>query len=564
MASTAKILSVIAIIQGLAVLALKRSIEAESWLVTIPSLHVALWTMVLTIPLLSYLLLDSHNWRRSIKPIGFSGLVFGLLGAYTGYEMGPYKAFPVDSILIIYIICIFLLSFKVSVFCRTRWLNGTNDYSMLLKFSWRHAFLGAGSLLFTGVLWLVLALWAGIFNIIGIDFFEKLFYKDWFALPVTTVSLASGILIFRQIDTLIDTLTRFFRVLLQYLLPLLAAVSAMFLLSLPFTGMSSLWGNGFGTSLVLWMNALLLFFCNAVFQGDSAPIYPSWLRKLLAIMLLSLPILSLLGAYGMWLRIDQHGWTIARFWGVITTLFLLLFSLGYGLLISRYRVTWTQHLGRVNVPMAWILCSVLVTVNSPLINPRALALESQLSRAAPSDQLKNTDWKYIHRHLGRVGDQTIDTVLSNNPQLTRDELLQLNGENNLLVSERIVLLGGLPELPTNLVTALNAHFQPSAMRLFVAKVASTPDNPERFLAANESGYNWTEIVLMIPTDKGDYIVEPLEKTCAMTEERLIKLLEVSEIESDVEQREIIRVGELILQRQHNVNSSCSNTDDLAE
>ena len=561
MSSTAKIIALIAMLQGLAVLVLKRSLEAESWLVSIPSLHVALWTVVLTVPLLTYLLLDSDNHARCFRSTAVTGLVLGLIAAYIGYEMSPFNEFPVDSIVAIYIASITIVTFKISVFCRSRWLDRTNDYVTLLRYSWRHAFIVAGSLLFTGILWVVLALWAGIFNLIGIDFFDTLFYQDWFALPLSTVAIAAGILIFRQIDTLIDTLTRFFRVLLQYLLPLLAAVAVLFLISLPFQGISSLWENGLGTSLLLWMSALLLFFTNAVFQGDRAAIYPAWILKVISLMLLSLPIISLLGAYGMWLRIDQYGWTIARFWGALTTLFLLTFSLGYGWLIAAHREAWTQYLGKVNVPMAWALTAVLLVVNSPLLNPRTLALESQLNQAEVGAQIQGTDWQYIHRYLGRPGYQEINRVADLNPQLTREELLQLDGDKELLVSDRIVILGALSKLPPQLMEALNIRFQASPLRLFVAQISPASEYPRRFIASNESGYSWLETVLVSIDESGKYTVEPLEKLCSMSEEQIIQHLEEGQITTQIEEREIISIGNFKLQRMQSQSSPCEDSNE---
>ena len=121
----------------------------------------------------------------------------------------------------------------------------------------------------------LLALWAMLFLVIDIKFFEELFSKDWFLFPVLAVAFGIGVFVFRRLTGVIDSITNLLAGLMQLLLPLVILIMALFLAALPVTGLEILWETGKGTSLLLWLNAAVLFFINSVYQtGRQAP-YPA-------------------------------------------------------------------------------------------------------------------------------------------------------------------------------------------------------------------------------------------------------------------------------------------------
>ncbi len=129
--------------------------------------------------------------------------------------------------------------------------------------------------------------------------------------------MASALSFFRKLTHIIDTITRLQQALIKFLLVLLSLVSLLFLGALPFTGLEPLWESG-GSSLILWMQALILFFVNAVYQDepDNWP-YSVWLHRFIYISIAILPVYSLISFYGLSLRIDQYGWSLSRFWAYL-------------------------------------------------------------------------------------------------------------------------------------------------------------------------------------------------------------------------------------------------------
>jgi hypothetical protein len=124
----------------------------------------------------------------------------------------------------------------------------------LFLWSWRNFLTLSLAVLFAGSFWLLLMLWAALFKAINIDFFSDLFEQRWFYYPAIALANGFGIIIFRKLTYIIDTITRLQQALIKFLLVLLSLVSLLFLGALPFTGLEPLWESG-GSSLILWMQA---------------------------------------------------------------------------------------------------------------------------------------------------------------------------------------------------------------------------------------------------------------------------------------------------------------------
>src|SRR5690606_35326088 len=97
---------------------------------------------------------------------------------------------------------------------------------------------------------------------------------------------------FRELTHVIDSVTRLLQGLIKLLLPLVLTVALIFLAALPFTGLDALWGTGNGTSLIIGLTAIILFFTNAVYQdGRGAAPYPNTVHRLVYLGLALLPLL---------------------------------------------------------------------------------------------------------------------------------------------------------------------------------------------------------------------------------------------------------------------------------
>ena len=393
----------ISLAQGLCLYLLYASVEAQRWPSKAPVYSYPLWTLAVFAPLLLLLSATRANLVATAKNTAAFCVVLTLLAVYTGWQAQPFGQFPVYSLTFAYMVTVSIASFKALMYLQQRADGAALSYPALFTHSWRNFLTGVFAAVFTLIFWLILLLWGELFLVIGIDFFDELFEKDWFIIPAASVAFGIGVLLLRKLTRIIDNITVLLRDLTKLLLPLVLGVAVIFLAALPFTGLDPLWDTGSGTALLLWLLALTLFFINAVYQdGRGAAPYPLALHRLVYLAVCATPALSALACYGLLLRIQQYGWSIERCWAFVIWLVLSLFSLGYVLSIARRRDAWTHGLARVNVAMGLVVLGIALAANTPLLDLRRISLASQQGRVDSGEiELADFDFWYARHYLAR-------------------------------------------------------------------------------------------------------------------------------------------------------------------
>ncbi len=402
---------VVAFAQGLALLLLWRAMTHEVWPSQTPALNVPLWTVAITAPTLFLLTLEAGNLKRAALFVGAFCAALALLGAYIGWQASPIGAFPTGPLIATFMLTMLVACFKGAMYLQQIAARETIRYPALFQRSWRNFLVFGLSWTLTVGVALVLALWGALFAVIGIDFFQELFRRDWFLFPVLAAAFGLGVFIFRRLTRVIDGVTSLLEGLMRLLLPLTAAVVAIFLAALPFTGLAPLWETGNGTALLMALNAITLFTVNAVYQADRHAPYPLFVHRPLYACVALLPVVSALSVYGLSLRLVQYGWTVERCWALTLALLFAAFSIGYAWSIVRHRDRWPAALGRVNVGMGWVVLGTMLLVNTPLLDFRKVSLASQFGRVAAGEiALADFDFRYAREHLGRPAWQRLQAL----------------------------------------------------------------------------------------------------------------------------------------------------------
>lgn len=186
------------------------------------------------------------------------------------------------------------------------------DYARPHRHSWSDAVIAFASLMFVGVAFLLAWLLAGLFDLIGIRLLKELLQKDWFGWMLVGFAFGSTVGLLRERDARVANLQRLAIVELAVLAPVLAAGLALFLLSLPHTGLVKLWASSLPTtSMMLSAAAFAVLLTNAVIGDGARGEEPrSGLLLWRSALLLSLCVLPLaiIGAMSLAQRIGQHGW----------------------------------------------------------------------------------------------------------------------------------------------------------------------------------------------------------------------------------------------------------------
>lgn len=407
-----QLILITAVIQGLALYGLKYWSAVEDWS---PVWQYLCYTLAVAIPPLIIVSVAPRLAPGYWWVVGGYAALLALLSSYRGYQCTPADLVycePPTAFVAAIGIATFIVAFLLRASATDTVHLKRPDYPALFHYSWDNALTIALTLIFTGIFWLILFLWQALFHLVGVDFFQQLFDKDWFIYPVTGFVAGCGAVLLRSQQSFVLTLKRLLRTMLVALLPLLAVLTIVFLATLPFTGLQPIWDTGHGSALLLWLVALLLFFTNGVIQ-DEFPFarYPRWINWVLLLALVVTPFYTAFALYGVNLRVQQYGWTPERLWGLVVALTLALLAASYSLAILYRRGHWAEWLRRINTGLAlWVLAVCLLT-QSPLLNFWRISAHSQVERLqAGRIELAEFDFSFLHRKLGQPGLEALQTL----------------------------------------------------------------------------------------------------------------------------------------------------------
>jgi len=368
-------------------------------------------SLALTIPTMACMLLVSLRDKLFWFSLAAYSLLVLITSVYSGHQCSPDSNIgcaetTITSFVIPQIIIWFVWLFFASTGLRLH--NREFPYSDLFNASWEHYLVVKLTAVFLGLFWGLLTLWSALFKLIGINYFSVLFFDNNFAFPASGVAVGLALAVFRTQVNAVDVLRRVLRLLMRWLLPVLATMSVLFIVALPFTGLESLWQTRKASLLLLWLICLLLFFFNAVFQDSEQQAYSPFFNKIIKWIILFTPVYIVLIAYALWLRVNQYGWSIERLWATIITLLLAGFVISYSYGLLRKRTQWLSHMTQTNRIMALVIVLVCLLVATPVLNLQRISAQSQLSLLESGKiTFERLDLAYFRFDLGRAGHQAL-------------------------------------------------------------------------------------------------------------------------------------------------------------
>lgn len=263
-----------------------------------------------------------------------------------------------------------------------------------------------------GLFWLVLLLWSEMFKLVGITFFETLFFDtDWFAYIVLGLITALAVVLARTQSRLVAAVQKLLTLIATGLLPLMALLALMFMLTLPFTGLEAISQrvSAAGLMSTLTFSLLLLMAMVREPQKEALP-YPGALRYLIKCALAVTPIYTLIAGWALWVRIQQYGWTPERLHGVLVVVVLLAWSVGYLVSILRRGHNPLEIQGKVILGVSLLALGLLVLLSSPVIDAWRISVNSHMglyhSGKIKPDQVS----LYMLDHSGKPGRAALEAL----------------------------------------------------------------------------------------------------------------------------------------------------------
>ncbi|MGH8780026.1 DUF4153 domain-containing protein [Paraburkholderia sp.] len=286
-------------------------------------------------------------------------------------------------------------------------------YASYFVLAWKLALQIALSLIFVGVFYLVL--WAGaeLFMLLKLTFFRDLLEKSWFYMPVCAMAFSVGLHITDVREDFIRGMRTLLLTLMSWLLPLLVLIVAGFLVSSLFAGLEPLWATRSTASVLLGVVALAIVLINAVFKnGFEGEAVPRVLRISARAGSLMLPVLVLVTAYALALRIGQYGVTGSRVQASACTLVAGCYAVGYAW-AAFDRKSWLQRIAPTNVITAWVSLAVVFALFTPLADPARLSVDSQVSRLLSGRVTPDKfDFKFLRFRSAIYGRQALARLQS--------------------------------------------------------------------------------------------------------------------------------------------------------
>ena len=385
--------AVVGIVQGIALFFLFRATQTGGWPATDGQVFAPLLLVAVFVPLLIVTALGNLRIGALALWIIIAALLCAGLGYYDIYSdptnlgnagfsfttgtPGP-RVMPWFSLWLALAAALFILqSLIVSAAADGKFIA---SYARHFDVSWKHGVQIALAVLFVAVFWGLLWLGAALFDLIQLDVLYQLIKQPWFWVPVTTLTFACALHVTDVSAGLVRGTRTLKLTLLSWLLPMMTIIAIAFLLALPFTGLEPLWNTHRATSILLASAGALVLLINTAYQdGLPEPTVTTVMRysRLLASVVL-IPFAAL-AAYGLYLRVQQYGWTPQRITSAACVAVLICYAVGYGIAVA-HSGSALRGLQTTNVVTAYVILAVLLVLFTPIADPARISVADQVSR----------------------------------------------------------------------------------------------------------------------------------------------------------------------------------------
>ncbi len=295
------------------------------------------------------------------------------------------------------------------------------SYEGLFVHSWNNGLLALVGLGFMWLFWLILFLFALLFDSVGIDALKLLLGEPMFDVSAKTGATALGIFIARDYARIVASLRAILFALLSILNPVFLVLSVGFLLALSLGGFEKLSSVVSASATILSLITIGIILSNAVLRdGSEAFAANQPLRIATMVLLPALLFFSGFAAYAIHLRIADYGLTPERVWIAVGTGILAVYAIAYVASLL-FRDRWMAVCRRANVFIALGVAAIALIMQTPFADPFVLSARSQYERLTTGAvDAESFDYGFMKFELGAPGRKALERIRQDSGVAERD------------------------------------------------------------------------------------------------------------------------------------------------
>src|SRR5690606_33265506 len=235
------------------------------------------------------------------------------------------------------------------------------SYADLHYHVWTDAICAAGALAFTGLSWLVLVILSELFHLLKIDLLRDAMNEGWFGWTFSGLAFGAALGTLRNQLKVLGTLQSVVLLVLSLLAAPVSLGLLLFLLATAVSGPQVLWeATRSATPVLLTCAAGAWVLASAIVRYEDAAMSRNRAMRLAALVLAGVILpLAVFAAVSMGLRLNQHGLSPERLWGLVAIVVALAFGLRFWLALARGRkADWPARLRTANFHLGLFVCGL--------------------------------------------------------------------------------------------------------------------------------------------------------------------------------------------------------------
>lgn len=251
------------------------------------------------------------------------------------------------------------------------------DYAYLFDTAWGIVVRYLAAWVFVGLFWAAVFLSNALLEIVGISIIWDVVEEEVVAFTLSGLVLGLALAVANELRAYVSPylLLR----LLRLLMPPLVLVVVVFILALPFRGLSGLFGefSAAGTLMAVALAGASLI--AAAVDSSEEEAAKSRLMQLATLAFAAmLPILGVLAVWAIAIRVGDYGWTPTRLSAFVAALFVLAYGVLYG--HALLRKDWRARIRRANIYHALAVLAVAALWLTPILDASRISANTQVSR----------------------------------------------------------------------------------------------------------------------------------------------------------------------------------------